>query len=474
MRKLEKIKTILMFVGIIFALSPIISNNLNNIAFENKNLEISKISGKIFISGNSGWVAFRNDGNCTGSGTYSDPYVIEDLVIDSGGSGSCILIEYSNVYFKIENCTLYNSGQLNSGVKLINVINGQIIDNNCSFNWFGINLELNSENNHIQGNVVNNNLDDGINFYGSSYNYIRENSINYNGRAGINLAIHSNYNEVFNNTINSNEPGIIIGSSKGNVITENIITNNLWCGIYLNEQSSCNKVSNNHFSGNVDDIQDLQGECPRENLLPLNLLLLIIGIILGITSIMVIAGILIIRRRSSRRQVILEEKPLELDILQEEVVMLTPEELIEEDEVLEEEVITPEEIPIEDGILKEEIESAPEEMPIEEEVIKEEELVVEEPIKEEILPEEEVVAEEPIEEEALPEEEVVVEEPIEEEALPEEEVVVEEQIEEEALLEEVVVEELIEETFFFCKFCGIKLDKEASFCPQCGTSIKMN
>jgi len=64
---------------------------------------------------------------------------------------------------------------------------------------------------------------------------------------------------------------------------------------------------------------------------------------------------------------------------------------------------------------------------------------------------------EPIEEEVLVEKELVAEELIEEEILPE---------------EEVVVKEQIEEIFFFCKFCGIKLDKKASFCTQCGTAVK--
>jgi rubrerythrin len=25
---------------------------------------------------------------------------------------------------------------------------------------------------------------------------------------------------------------------------------------------------------------------------------------------------------------------------------------------------------------------------------------------------------------------------------------------------------------YFCKFCGIKLNKKATFCPQCGTRVK--
>ena len=61
-------------------------------------MNISAVSGKIHIDGNSGWDAFKAAGNCTGNGTYSMPYVIEDLVIGDGGLGSCILIENSDVY----------------------------------------------------------------------------------------------------------------------------------------------------------------------------------------------------------------------------------------------------------------------------------------------------------------------------------------------------------------------------------------
>ena len=58
------------------------------------------------------------------------------MVIDAGGSVSGILIENSNVYFTIENCTAYNSGPglYNAGIKLSNAINGQLINNDCSTN----------------------------------------------------------------------------------------------------------------------------------------------------------------------------------------------------------------------------------------------------------------------------------------------------------------------------------------------------
>ncbi|MDX1799156.1 MAG: hypothetical protein R3255_10945, partial [Candidatus Lokiarchaeia archaeon] len=156
---------ILIILGILFALAPmitinpsLITGNNNVINLDNEYLKISEISGKIHIINNSGWVDFKNAGNCTGSGTYSDPYVIEDLVIDAGGSGNCILIENSNVYFKIENCTLYNAGWgSDAGIRLLNVNNSLLIGNDCSSSYLGIDLSNGSYNNTIAGNGSYNN-----------------------------------------------------------------------------------------------------------------------------------------------------------------------------------------------------------------------------------------------------------------------------------------------------------------------------
>jgi parallel beta-helix repeat protein len=158
---------ILIALGILFVLSPMITVNFSFIAGNNnknskykddinldkENLKLSKISERIHIINNSGWVAFKNAGNCTGEGTYSDPYVIEDLVIDGGGSESCIWIENSSVYFRIENCSISYSM---IGIRLSNVNNSLIIMNNCSSNYYGIHI-YNSENNTVSGNTANNN-----------------------------------------------------------------------------------------------------------------------------------------------------------------------------------------------------------------------------------------------------------------------------------------------------------------------------
>lgn len=232
---------VLITIGIIFALSAIMSSNaVNNendnhvIDLDNTNLRSSKISIKIHINGNSGWASFKAAGNCTGSGTYSLPYVIEDLVIDGGGTGDCILIENSDVYFRIENCTLYDSGlnPAHSGIQLRNASNGKVFMNDCSSNNVGITFETKCENITVQGNTVSSNDEYGINIYESSNNCIEENIVNNNGNMGINLDPNSPYNEIVNNTVNFNG----------------------WLGIHMQANSTNNLILSNNCSFNADGI----------------------------------------------------------------------------------------------------------------------------------------------------------------------------------------------------------------------------
>jgi parallel beta-helix repeat protein len=194
------------------------------------NLKASKISGKIHIDNN--WSAARDAGICTGNGTYSVPYIIKDLVIDGEGSGSCILIENSNVYFKIENCTVYNSGASSNdaGIKLSHVNNSQLIDNNCSTEGDGIGLR-NCYNNTILGNVAIYNGDNGIIILGGDENFISGNIISHNGDNGI--SIFGTNNTISNNTIFDNiRNGIVLGGRK-NMVSENAMVK---CGLLLTSQ----------------------------------------------------------------------------------------------------------------------------------------------------------------------------------------------------------------------------------------------
>lgn len=277
---------VLIIISLLFTFSPIITNWLkfnaengeksseNNdvINTDNKNLYISKISGKIHIDNN--WSAAKSEGICTGHGTFSDPYVIKNLIIDGEGSGSCILIENSLVHFKIENCTLYNAGNysaedFSAGIYLSDVSNAQIIDNNCSSNCIGIYLNW-SNSNAITENIVTNNIC-GICLTECDNNIISGNTIKNNAYGGISSSL-INYNTIFGNCIfnnmygiyshvdyynnisgnvifNNSQHGILITSGGHNSISENTVNNNTFDGIYL-EYSYYNEISGNDVFNN--------------------------------------------------------------------------------------------------------------------------------------------------------------------------------------------------------------------------------
>ncbi len=260
---------ILITFGILFAIvlmiivnPSFITGNTKVITFDKEKLKISAVSGKIHIINNSGWVDFRNAGNCTGSGTYSDPYVIEDLVIDGGSSGNSILIENSNVYFKIENCTLYNAEWgSDAGIGLLNVNNSQLIGNDCSYSQVGIVLGDGRDygggcdNNTITGNIVNNNRG-GMYLFDSYNNTISGNTANNNTWSGIYL-VGSNSTVVSGNTMNDNNMcGINIGWGYNNLIVSgNTMNDNNMQGLWMDESF------NNTISGNIMNNNNLSGIC---------------------------------------------------------------------------------------------------------------------------------------------------------------------------------------------------------------------
>ncbi|MFX1495808.1 MAG: right-handed parallel beta-helix repeat-containing protein, partial [Promethearchaeota archaeon] len=189
-----KIK-ILIILGILFSLSPMISTNLSfirgnsrsseysdNFNMDNKNLQPSKVSAPIYIDDtdpNYNWSVAKDAGICTGNGTYSEPYVIENATIEAQGGESCIYVQNSNAYFIIQNCSLYNIeivSSFDAGIALNNVANGKIVNNYCYSNFLGIYL-YQSNNNIVSGNNVHNNNDDGIFLRSSNDNTVLGNNI---------------------------------------------------------------------------------------------------------------------------------------------------------------------------------------------------------------------------------------------------------------------------------------------------------
>lgn len=210
----------LLIIGILSINSPILINNqkliVENINStsnykdlnESAHLRSSFLSAIIHIDNN--WTDVKAEGVCTGNGTYSDPYVIKDLVIDGDGEVNCILIENSEVFFKIENCSISNSF---FGIRLEYIKNGRILNNTCSSNVFsGISLH-HSSNNTISGNTVRDSQYFGISLYYSDMNKILENTENDNSNYGIHLT-YSDNNLIGENILNT---GISLDGTNNNI-----------------------------------------------------------------------------------------------------------------------------------------------------------------------------------------------------------------------------------------------------------------
>ena len=218
------------------------SDDLNSDTLMVNNPKSSKVSPKIHIIGNGGWATFKSEGNCTGGGTFSDPYVISDLNIDAGGSGSGIIIENSDVYFKIKNCTVWNTGQStgNAGINLNGVMNG-IIENNTLYNVnHGIEFDT-SDNNLILNNTI---LDSSyaIFFYRHSHN----NNVTHNFLKDVSFGVESYYTNsnitVYNNTILSSLYGIEL-AGVNHIITDNLIKDSPY-GIWIDGSHNSKIIRN--------------------------------------------------------------------------------------------------------------------------------------------------------------------------------------------------------------------------------------
>lgn len=185
---------------------------------------------------------------CSGSGTWNNPYIIENVTITNG---NYILIRKSQVPFIIRNCIVYNSSIWSpyAGIFLFNTDNGQVIDNDFSNgNRHGIGL-THCENNTVSGNTLNKNGKYGIFLVESDYNIVSGNSINKNRQYGLVLD-ESDNNTVSGNSINKNgEYGLLLYESDHNTVSGNSINKNSQYGLVL-YRANYNYIEGNEFINN--------------------------------------------------------------------------------------------------------------------------------------------------------------------------------------------------------------------------------
>ncbi len=271
--KKKNLKLILLLLGILFTVSTISIYNSNNYEeyrdekvdirdkIDLKNPKKSAIYPESFIhidgSISNNWSLTESTYDwCSGDGSWDNPYIIENVSINAGGSGNGIFIENSkNDYFIIRNCNVTNagSGPSEAGIKLVNTNNGTLSNNNCSNNgYYGINLSTNCYNNTISENIVNGNNECGISLSGfSNDNNISGNLINDDNLYGIYL-LACHYNNISKNIVNNHTSyGIYLDTCNENTISGNFVSNSSNHGLYLIECSD-NKILGNTLTENVN------------------------------------------------------------------------------------------------------------------------------------------------------------------------------------------------------------------------------
>ena len=268
--KLKKI--IILFIGLFLVL--LLNNTLNFNKGVQTELSIPKQSAvsmePISIDddatgvGAHNWTWAVSQSWCSGSGTWNDPYIIENIKISGFIYSVGIYICNSNVSFIIQDCLIYNS---NDGIYLENVNNSRLINNNCSTNINnGIYLESNCNNNTISGNTANGNYwQYGIYLESNcNNNTISGNTANDNGEIGIYLRLACNNNSIYNNTANGSICGIFLdlycdyNTISGNTANGNNYHNN-YGGILLDAYCDYNTIIDNIFYNNTQGIRIASG-----------------------------------------------------------------------------------------------------------------------------------------------------------------------------------------------------------------------
>ncbi|MHA2363579.1 MAG: right-handed parallel beta-helix repeat-containing protein [Candidatus Hodarchaeales archaeon] len=209
-------------------------------------------SDPIYINGNSGFVTL----GFPGSGTFGDPFILEDFYIRNSTNTNLIHIQNTNAYFKIRNIILNGLNGANNGIYLNNVTNG-IIENNTVYNNtnIGVYLISSSYNNFLINNTVFDNANYGISLQSSDNNSVINNTAFHNNLIGIYLNSASN-NSLFNNTVYNIQFGLdttginIDSTSNYNNITYNIVYNH-GRGIWISFNCEYNRITDNYAYNNT-------------------------------------------------------------------------------------------------------------------------------------------------------------------------------------------------------------------------------
>jgi len=291
MKKKEKLNQtsflllLLLFVVLIPTFSHLILGNLTaNFSNSKTNDRINIKSSdwwdlsadRIFIDGDAtgvgahNWTWAESQDWCTGLGTWTSPYIIENITINCNRTDYGILIRDSNVYFRIQNCTVFNSDvdYNDAAISLLYVLNGTIYNNTLSngnglYIFIGNNISISenimknntgtgiytssSDNIKIIGNTIKNN-GRGISINGGNNHTVIGNDIMHNYDRGIDS--NAEFNNITGNTIINNSRGIDLAYSEGNYVEGNNLSyheTGIWIKAVTESNFTNNEINDNTY-----------------------------------------------------------------------------------------------------------------------------------------------------------------------------------------------------------------------------------
>jgi parallel beta-helix repeat protein len=207
----------------------------------------------ITIDGNTGFTS--PNGVTGGSGTLSDPYIIQGWDINASGIGCCnaygnagLVIEHTNASFIVRNVYVHQGLPVDEGIILHQVSNGTVENSVTSQDYFGIAVDS-STNVTVSGNTVYSNNPYGIYLYQTINSRVSGNNVYSNQNAGIFL--YSSNNVTVSNNLVHNQVimGIDTYTTSYDTIVANNVSNNGEIGIRL-YLSSYNLVYHNNLYSN--------------------------------------------------------------------------------------------------------------------------------------------------------------------------------------------------------------------------------
>ena len=242
-------KSILIPTFLIFLIIFNVGTFINGKQSSNTQLyDLKNSAGSISINGNEAVDDFFISNGTEGS-SWSDVYIIENLIFIGSGSGIGIHIENSNRFIVIYNCSFYN---WYNGIDLFNVTNLLVLDCEFSDNSnAGIGSYFCKDNIFAENDIYGNGQ--GIFLLESTHIEIQGNTIHLQNSVGINLQ-KSNTTRIIDNEIFENPLGLLLDtSSNTNEIIENAINENIVLGIMLSN-SEANRIFDNDIESNPKGI----------------------------------------------------------------------------------------------------------------------------------------------------------------------------------------------------------------------------